>query len=176
MSMELSTIKNENIKEQQYQGYATTPYEVVRRKQIQENGYSNLLDLNNQGIEPTQPTQPQKSKEEQLLDMARAEQERLWDREDKIRKETQAREDNAYQRAVADMLKAGINPAVFDVNPAKSGGGITNATAQDWTLVEQQIQQEFEKEQNAKDRVLKIFQIIGTILTGGMIAKSTKKK
>lgn len=53
---------------------------------------------------------------------------KIWDREDAIRKETQEREDTAYQRAVADMRLAGINPNLTGVQPAQSGGGITNAT------------------------------------------------
>ena len=56
-------------------------------------------------------------------------QERLWAREDQIRKETQEREDNAYQRAVADARKAGINVNLMDIQPATSGGGISSGTA-----------------------------------------------
>ncbi len=51
-------------------------------------------------------------------------QKKYWEREDKIRKETQEREDTAYQRAVEDMRKAGINPNLIGINPANSGGGI----------------------------------------------------
>ncbi len=54
----------------------------------------------------------------------------IWAREDEIRKETQAREDTAYQRAVEDMRKAGINPNLVGINPAASGGGITQAGGQ----------------------------------------------
>ena len=43
-------------------------------------------------------------------DWAKEMQERQWEREDAIRAETQAREDSAWQRAVADMQKAGVNP------------------------------------------------------------------
>lgn len=42
-----------------------------------------------------------------------------WAREDKLRKEQQDRDDNAYQRMVKDMRAAGINPNV-------SGGGTPN--------------------------------------------------
>lgn len=54
-------------------------------------------------------------------------QKKIWKREDNIRKETQAREDSAYSRAVADMRKAGINPNLVGINPANSGGGIVTA-------------------------------------------------
>ena len=55
-------------------------------------------------------------------------QKALWEREDKIRKETQQREDTAYQRAVEDARKAGINLNLMDIQPSNSGGGITQAT------------------------------------------------
>lgn len=98
-----------------------------------------------------------------------------WDREDQIRKETQEREDTAYQRSVADMIAAGINPNLMNVQPASSGGGITNATQGDATqlqtalthtgdLIEQMIAQAFEGDQNAKDR----FNNLLTSLIGGL--------
>lgn len=59
---------------------------------------------------------------------------KIWDREDAIRKETQEREDTAYQRAVADMRLAGINPNLTGVQPAQSGGGITNATTNESSI------------------------------------------
>lgn len=101
-----------------------------------------------------------------MYDFILAQQQRQWDREDSIRAETQAREDNAYQRAVEDMKKAGINPNLVGVNPAASGGGITNATGLDyspWTaevnknlaLLEQEIQNGFQGDENAKDRFTK---------------------
>lgn len=65
-----------------------------------------------------------------------------WAREDQIRAETQAREDNAYQRATEDMIKAGINPNLVGVNPAASGGGITQATGIDTGMLQKQIDAE----------------------------------
>lgn len=58
--------------------------------------------------------------------------EKQWAREDQIRKETQEREDTAYQRAVEDMQKAGINPNLVAPQPSASGGGITNSTGFDY--------------------------------------------
>lgn len=98
-----------------------------------------------------------------------------WDREDQIRKETQEREDTAYQRAVADMQAAGINPNLMNVQPANSGGGITTATGGDSSqlqaavthagdLIEQMIAQAFEGDENAKDR----FNTLLTSLIGGI--------
>ena len=62
--------------------------------------------------------------------------EELWKREDEIRKETQEREDTAYQRAIEDMRKAGINPNLVGVNPAQSGGGIIQASGQNLITTE----------------------------------------
>lgn len=101
-----------------------------------------------------------------MYDFIINQQQRQWDREDAIRKETQEREDSAYQRAVADAKKAGINVNLMGINPAQSGGGITSATGLDyspWTaeinkqlaLLEQEIANSFQGDENAKDRFTK---------------------
>lgn len=100
--------------------------------------------------------------------------------QDKIRKETWEREDNAYQRAVKDMKKAGINPNLFgSFAPAASGGGLVTDTGANWEPLSEANKQQlshFEKEmdklmqeyqiamdqafqgdQNAKDRAVEIF-------------------
>lgn len=114
-------------------------------------------------------------------------QERAWAREDAIRKETQEREDSAWQRAVEDMRKAGVNPNLVNAGPAASGGGITSATGQDYTMQSAKfdretqelitaIEQEFEMSENQKDRLIDVFgkvlQASGTIAG----AKILKKK
>ncbi len=97
--------------------------------------------------------------------------EKLYEREDAIRKETQEREDTAYQRAVADMRKAGIDPNLLGVTPAMSGGGITSATKKDYTrlseetdvlltLLTQALDHEFTKEENTKDRIANTIQSV----------------
>lgn len=65
--------------------------------------------------------------------------EEQWAREDAIRKETQEREDTAYQRAIADMKKAGLNPNLYGVTPAESGGGITQASMPDMGAITNQM-------------------------------------
>lgn len=101
-----------------------------------------------------------------MYDFILQQQKRQWDREDQIRAETQAREDNAWQRSVEDMRKAGVNPNLVNAGPAASGGGITNATGLDyspWTaeinkqlaLVEQEIENNFKGDENSKDRLTK---------------------
>lgn len=78
-----------------------------------------------------------------------------WAREDQIRRETQAREDSAYQRATEDMRKAGINPNLVGINPAASGGGITNATGIDTSLEEMDLEKSLKELENYLDRELK---------------------
>lgn len=118
-------------------------------------------------------------------DWAKEMQERQWQREDEIRAETQAREDSAWQRAVADMQKAGVNPNLVNASPAASGGGITSATGIDYTvyekemekeiaLLEQFIDNEFNASENQKDRLTNL---IGRILSmGGLIGAAHARK
>ena len=90
-------------------------------------------------------------------------QKEQWAREDEIRKETQAREDSALQRAVEDAKKAGINPNLINIQPAASGGGITSATGIDYngaqievekylTEIENMLDRELKADENQKDR------------------------
>lgn len=94
-------------------------------------------------------------------------QKELWEREDEIRKHVEEREDSAYQRAVADMKKAGINPELLGVNPASSGGGITSASRLDNSLLNTdlsgayseliaQLNNNVKVDENQKDRILSI--------------------
>lgn len=94
-------------------------------------------------------------------------QKELWEREDEIRKHVEEREDSAYQRAVADMKKAGINPELLGVNPASSGGGITSASPIDNSLLNTdlsgayseliaQLNNEVKVDEKQKDRILSI--------------------
>lgn len=109
--------------------------------------------------------------------------EEQWAREDAIRKETQEREDTAYQRAIADMKKAGINPNIFGVQPAESGGGITQASMPDMSAItnqmnidlkelQQLIDQNFQGDENTKDRLLQTFTSILSMI--GMIVAFKK--
>lgn len=100
-------------------------------------------------------------------ELADKEQKELWAREDAIRKETQDREDNAYQRAVEDMRKAGVNPNLQSISGAQAGGGITTGTAKNLDRIEndkdrqlklimQEIENNFKGDQNDKDRLIKL--------------------
>lgn len=116
-----------------------------------------------------------------MMSWLEEQQKKQWEREDTIRKETQAREDNAYQRAVEDMRKAGINPNLMNVQAAASGGGITNATGLESgiysaetnkivTLIEQEIENAFKEDENAKDRITDLIGgLVKTIIAGLML-------
>ena len=121
---------------------------------------------------------------ESALKWAEEQQAKQWEREDAIRKETQEREDSAYQRAVADMRKAGINPNLLNVNPAESGGGITNATGINDTVyqaelekyitqLEQDFNEYFTGSENEKDRMMQGISTI--IMLVSLMAKFGKK-
>lgn len=118
-----------------------------------------------------------------IFDFMEQQQQKLWEREDLIRQETQEREDTAYQRAVKDMQAAGINPNLMNVSPASSGGGITSATGMNYTpyelevqkqvaLLEQELDQAFEGDQNAKDRFK---DILADVIQSIIMYKTFKK-
>ncbi len=102
-----------------------------------------------------------------LKESLSSDQKELWEREDAIRQHVEEREDSAYQRAVADMKKAGINPELLGVNPANSGGGIIQASRMDTSLLNTdlsgaysemiaQLNNEVKVDENQKDRILSI--------------------
>ena len=109
-------------------------------------------------------------------------QKKQWEREDMIRQETQEREDNAWQRAVADMRAAGINPNLVNASAAASGGGITSATGVNTTLTEKEmdlawkeletyIMNEFNASENQKDRIAEMLNNIARIYSMSAILK-----
>lgn len=130
-------------------------------KQAQNNLTEiNEVNGNTQNIENTQDT---------TISSNTPSIEELWAREDAIRKETQEREDTAYQRAVEDMRKAGINPNLVGVSPAGSGGGITQATGQNLISTEMsgaiqeaiaQINNTVKTDEKQKDRISDIIRTL----------------
>lgn len=102
-----------------------------------------------------------------------------WAREDAIRAETQAREDTAFSRTIEDLRRSGVNINLLgNINPAASGGGITNQTgSMDYTMSEaeynkayemlmQEIELNFKGDQAEKDRIMNL---IKALITGGSI-------
>lgn len=123
---------------------------------------------------------------EQTLQWAEEQQNKEWERENAIRKETQEREDSALQRWVADAQKAGINANLFSGQGAASGGGITSATGlnmsqyettankllEEWKTM---VEQDFERNENRKDRYNKIMTGLLNLAGLGFFAKGRKK-
>ena len=132
------------------------------------------------GKQPTEEELLQKA-----LDWATSEQEKAFAREDAIRKETQEREDNAWQRSIKDMQAAGVNPNLVNASAAASGGGITSATGlnmsqyettankllEEWKTM---VEQDFEKNENRKDRYNNIMK--GLLNLAGLGIFASKKK
>ena len=120
---------------------------------------------------------------DEIMKMIDKNQKEQWKREDEIRKHQEEREDSAYQRAVNDMVKAGINPNLMNVTPAESGSGVTTPAEKNYSILntfidsalqlkEMDLQEELKKwqieqeqsqetEENKKDRGQ---QIVSTLL------------
>lgn len=120
-----------------------------------------------------------------IFNFMEEQQKKQWEREDAIRLETQQREDTAWQRAIEDMRKAGINPNLVNASPAESGGGITNTTGLDYTLykgelekalkeLEIELEQSFKGEENTKDRIVNGFSTVLNLLGMFAISKIAK--
>ena len=117
------------------------------------------------------------------MEWAKQEQADRWAREDQIRAETQAREDTAWQRGIADLRKSGANINLVAAQPAASGGGITQASGQnlsglttqmniDLDKMQQMIDNAFKGEENDKDRFIDMFGTVISLI--GLIAALKK--
>lgn len=146
---------------QELENEAPQPSPITPTPTPTENQTPQIKDATNEGIETSVNGIDYKS----IFEWQEEQQRKAWEREDQIRKETQEREDTAYQRAIEDMKKAGINPNLLSsINPAESGGGITNATQMNMQLyqgelekylgiLETEINNSFKEDENTKDRV-----------------------
>lgn len=125
-------------------------------------------DKTNENVETAIPL----SSTEEWLKIIQDAQKAQWERDDAKQAHIEEREDTAYQRAVADMRKAGINPNLMNVTPAESGGGFTAAQGMDFSPVTTQMNNEikeildeidksFEGGQNEKDRIKDIIKSLG---------------
>lgn len=89
------------------------------------------------------------------------------------RKEDQERQDNAIQRRVEDMRKAGINPNLQNVTGAESTSNINNLSETDYTFLQSYLEKvKNDKDLNMREREL-IMGIIGDIIQGGIGAIGT---
>lgn len=172
------------------QDQKNTVGDIILNGDIETKENSHLPNVNGTPFQPmpkTEETESEKAAKESVLDteetpnasnvdtekiIASNEEmlKKYWEREDKIREETQKREDTAYQRAVNDMRKAGINPNLVGINPANSGGGITQSSRIEPTASAEinaitselinAINNEVKIEENKKDRITDIIRTI----------------
>lgn len=90
------------------------------------------------------------------------------------RKEDQERQDNAIQRRVEDMRKAGINPNLQNVTGAESTSNITNMTETDYTFLQSYLEKvKNDKDLNMREKELLInglSDLLGGVLKGASFA------
>lgn len=122
---------------------------------------------------------------EDIYNQLKADRNEQWAREDAIRAETQAREDNAWQRSIEDARKAGVNVNLMNMTPAESGGGITNASGIDYStlaaqlnkegsILEALINNEFKEDENTKDRLNNLISSIISTISMMFVMKKVK--
>ena len=149
LTKDIGNILRENDESGTMQGIKE---KIEEKLGIEEQGNNQEIETNISGIQEETPSIKE-----------------LWEREDAIRKETQQREDTAYQRAVEDMRKAGINPNLVGVNPANSGGGIISATGKSLISTEMsgiinqaiaEINNTVKANENQKDRISDIIRTL----------------
>lgn len=113
-----------------------------------------------------------------------------WAREDELTKKLWEREDTAWQRTVADMQKAGVNPNLVGASATSTSQPVQSSTGIDYSayikeldkqieLLKQELEQDFDKGENWKDRIFSsIEQIMGTfgylMLAKGLGSKQFK--
>lgn len=109
---------------------------------------------------------------EEWIKLIQDAQKAQWERDDAKQAHIEEREDSAYQRAVADARKAGINPNLINITPAESGGGFTASQGMDFSPVTTQmnneikgildeIEKNFQGGQNEKDRIKDLITSLG---------------
>lgn len=127
-----------------------------------------IKDETNNNVETEVPL----SSTEDWIKLIQDAQKAQWERDDAKQAHIEEREDSAYQRAVADMRKAGINPNLMNVTPAESGGGFTASQGMDFSPVTTQmnneikevldeIEKSFQGGQNEKDRIKDMITSLG---------------
>lgn len=106
------------------------------------------------------------------ISWAEEQQKKAWEREDKLRAEEYARQDNAYQRAAEDARKAGINLNLMNISPAQSSSTVQNANIPNASAATTEIEEylktleifidkELTENEGQKDRLV---DLIGSII------------
>lgn len=134
------------------------------------NEYETLIEQQKADADATQAAINQRNEE--------------WARADAIQKHIEEREDSQLQRWVADAIKSGINPNLaIGMQGSPSGGGITNQTGsmdytkwqaqynKDLELLKQMIDQNFQGNENEKDR---FNNILSRLISLGTMAQMVK--
>lgn len=104
------------------------------------------------------------STEKKNLQLANEIQDKIYKREDELRQEAYNREDTKYQRTIADMRKAGINPNQIDsINTTGYNAQSSNNEA----IAEQvtkQLEDGLQDQQLSNETFNKILQVVGSII------------
>lgn len=123
------------------------------------------------GIDPKPNDEAQRNSMQMLIDYMK-----------KAQQHVDEREDSAYQRAILDMRKAGINPMLLgSISPAESKGvtgniigGLSQLTTANINNIAdriiQMMQQEFTMSENQKDRTLEYIKM--AVMAGSNIMSS----
>lgn len=189
-AIEMTAEKLNPTLQQETKNYNNTKYMQDSIKKLLESGASLgditgfIKDKRNESVNKAleEINGPTEDPLQSALQWAEEQQKKEWAREDEIRKETQEREDNALQRWVEDARKAGINPNLFNGQGAASGGGITAATGLNMsqyetaankllTEWETMVNQEFERNENKKDRFNNLMRSILSLATLGAFTR-----
>lgn len=142
-----------------------------------------IEDETNTNVETEVPL----SSTEDWIKLIQDAQKAQWERDDAKQAHIEEREDTAYQRAVEDMRKAGINPNLMNVTPAESGGGFTASQGMDFSPVTTQmnneikeildeIEKSFQGGQNEKDRIKDMITSLGQMAMMYFAISSKGKK
>lgn len=113
---------------------------------------------------------------ERYMKLFQEQQDKYIALQEKWRAEDQERADNAYQRAIKDMYKSGIDPnQIGNVTPAEVGGqvqqpfngittGLQTALSKEMEVLQTMIENSFKGDENDKDRFTDIFnKVLGVV-------------
>lgn len=113
---------------------------------------------------------------ERYMKLFQEQQDKYIALQEKWRAEDQERADNAYQRAIKDMYRSGIDPnQIGNVTPAEVGGqvqqpfngittGLQTALSKEMEVLQTMIENSFKGDENDKDRFTDIFnKVLGVV-------------